>query len=588
MIETRSQKRKLEACSQESINKKICQEQTELESEFQTETDTDTETEPESESEMETEPEVQLITFETLMETVPKKRSMSDDEYANFNTMVESIYDGDFFERIPLENRTKRLKQNFSPEEMKELNIQLTSMHENYKNTSPSIIDILKMKCPMEQKQKMLERLHHYANSEMLSNEYNSSLKFLTTNINTETDQGLLELEKEILKSVVNTGMFDSYKNKILKSKMSFQNKVIAYKKMEIMETYEDTDTGEYAKYKNWLDTLLSVPFGVYDNLPITMDSSKQDLQKYIRDVRHTLDRNLSFLEKPKDQVINIVSQMIRNPDCNINAIGLFGSRGVGKSELVASISEALGRPYRMISLGGESDASSLTGHGFTYIGSTPGRFIEILKETKTMNPIILVDELDKVSETNHGKEIIGTLIHLTDSTTNSRYNLDKYFSGIEFDLSKVLFVFTYNDETKIDPILADRLFKIKVDNYNQKEKFEITNKHLVSKILHKLNLNNIKFSEEAIDYLVQLSKDDQGMRNIKTKINIILTRINVLLLTDPNDQIINLKYKKLYDFYSEKERYLIPREHIDVLLDESVSTENKDRFSEVPFGMYI
>ena len=77
-------------------------------------------------------------------------------------------------------------------------------------------------------------------------------------------------------------------------------------------------------------------------------------------------------------------------------------------------------------------------------------------------------------------------------------------------------------------------------------------------------------------------------MRNIKTKINIILTRINVLLLTDPNDQIINLKYKKLYDFYSEKERYLIPREHIDVLLDESVSTENKDRFSEVPFGMYI
>lgn len=502
----------------------------------------------------------------------------TDDPYEKFNELVESIYDGEFFERTPLENRKKRVRQEFTKEQIMEMSKELEEINKTYKNSSPSIIDILKMNTPVKQKQKLLEKVHQLVNSETLSHEYNANIKFLNSNINSINDVELLELEQKIMENAVNN-VSDSYKYKILKSKMSFENKVIAYKKLEIMETYEDNDTSEYAKYKTWMDTLLSVPFGICKDIPVDINSTEDDLRKYVKSVRSTLDEKLSFLEKPKDQIINIITQMIRNSDTNINAIGLHGPKGVGKSSIVASIAEALGRPYAMISLGGESDASTLTGHGFTYVGSSAGRIIDILKTTKTMNPIVLVDELDKVSQTHHGKEIIGTLIHLTDSTTNNKYNYDKYFSGIEFDLSKVLFIFTYNDASKVDRILADRLYKIKVDNYTPPEKLEITNKHIIKTELDKFKFNDnesLKFSEEAIKYLVESSNKDEGMRDIKTKFNIIMSRINTLLLTNPEDNVVNLKYKKLYPFYRSLPA-VIPKEHIDILLGESIENDSKD-----------
>ena len=513
-------------------------------------------------------------------------KTKGETDYDKFDELIDSIYGGEFFERVPLEDRKKKLKDTLTQDEIKELTDELQNIKSHYNTNSPSIIDILRMNVSMEQKQKLLEKVHCLVNSEVLTSEYNSNLKFLTSNISSANDPELMKLEEQILKSSLNNGFADSYRTKILKSKMSFANKVIAYKKLEIMETYEETDTSEYAKYKAWMDGLLSVPFGVCNDSGITKESSLEDIQKYIKHVRDTLDRKLSFLEKPKDQIINIVTQMMRNPDVNINAIGLHGPAGVGKTSIVESIAEALGRPYATISLGGESDASSLTGHGFTYVGSGSGRLIDILRHTKKMNPIVLIDELDKVSETQHGKEIIGTLIHLTDSTTNSKYNYDKYFSGIEFDLSKVLFVFTYNDPTKVDRILADRLFKIKVDNYDFKEKLEITNKHIIPYMIDKFKFDkdDIAFTEKAVKYLVNSSNKADGMRDIKTKIKIILSRINTLLLTNEEDGIVNLKYKKLYPYYKTLP-VLIPDEHIDMFLDESISSEKGD---EPPPHMYI
>ena len=520
----------------------------------------------------------------------PNKKQKKMDSYDKFLSYTNSIYEGNFFEIESEEDKKKKLEKGYTLKEIDEMNNQLNTIQNKYKNNCPSVIDILKMEIPISEKQKLLEKFYHLVNSDILSQEYNSNLKYINSNIN--TDPTLLELEESIKKKALEDL---SYKHKILKSKMTFENKVVAYQKLEIMETYEQSASDEYIKYKNWLDTLLSIPFGEYNNIPVSIKSDKLELQSFIKNVRNTLDKNLSFLEKPKDQVINIVSQMVRNQDCNINAIGLYGTRGLGKTELCKSIAEALDRPFRTITLGGQSDSSVLNGHGFTYIGSQPGRIIDILKECKSMNPVILFDELDKVSETQHGKEIIGTLIHLTDSSINNKYNGDKYYSGIEFDLSKVLFIFTYNDPTKVDKILADRLYKIKVDNYKLNEKLEITKKHLISTIMEKLHLDNekIKFSDDAIEYLVQASKEDDGMRNIKTKIKIILSRINILLLTDSNDNIINLKYKKLYSFYNKSDNQnldtiIIPKDHIDILLDESISTDNDDKFLKPPEGMYI
>lgn len=552
----------------------------------------DSEMKTDSESNIESESDFDPKYINKLVKKIVKKYSSNSKQgcdYNNFNNLVASIYDGEFFERVPLEIRQTELKNKYTKEEIKELTDQLNNIKSSYENNSPSIVDIIKMDMPILQKQKLLEKIHCLVNSDILTNEYTANLKYLTSNIYHVQEPELIELEERILMSSISNGNVDSYKTKILKSNMSFDNKVIAYKKLEIMETYEGTDTSEYSKYKSWIDNLLSIPFGIESNFlsGINKYSSIDEIKPLIKKVRNILDEKLSFLEKPKDQIINIVTQTIRNPNVNINAIGLYGGAGLGKTEICKSIAKALNRPFSSISLGGESDASSLTGHGFTYVGSSAGRLIDILKNTKTMNPVILFDELDKVSETQQGKEIIGTLIHLTDSTTNNKYNHDKYFSGIEFDLSKVLFIFTYNDQNKVDKILADRLFKINVENYNFNEKLEITNKHIIPYMLDKFmfNSNDIKLSDDAIKYLVHSSNKLQGMRDIKTKIKIIFSRINTLLLTNEKDNVINLKYKKLYSCYKLLP-VIIPSEHIEIFLDESISTYKDD--DEPPFHMYI
>lgn len=504
------------------------------------------------------------------------------DEYDQYLKHMGSIYDGNFFTRVSIDDRKSKLKSKYTIDEIKNMNEQLKTLNDAYKSNAPNITDILNMDIDIIQKQKLLEKVYQYSNSEILSPEYTNNLKFLTTNIKQYQNTELQALEQEILKSSENIEYSDNYKEKILRSKMSFENKVIAYKRLEVMESFEATDTSEYSKYKAWMDILLSIPYQSMVNNKIN------ETKNFIKNVRTVLDKRLSFLERPKDQVLNIVTQMIRNPDFTINAIGLHGPKGVGKTFLVKSISEALGRPYRTISLGGESDSSLLTGHGFTYVGSCPGRIIEILRETKCTNPIILFDELDKVSETHHGKEIIGNLIHLTDSTTNNKYNYDKYFSGLEFDLSKVLFIFTYNDASKVDPILADRLFKIRVDNYSIPEKMEITKKHLINTIFKEYCFTNqdIRFEESAINYIVESSRSDQGMRDIKRKFEIVISRVNTLLLTDPEEDIIRLKYKKLYSHYKQDVKPVkILREHIDVLLSDSITEDKND---SPPPGMYI
>jgi ATP-dependent Lon protease len=509
------------------------------------------------------------------------------DVYETFTHYVDGIHNGEFFERIPIEDRKKRLKNTYSKDEIKAFIDELEGIHNDYKEAAPSVIDILKMNVHVSQKQKLLEKIHHYANAEILSGEYNSSLKYLKTNINKSNEPELFELEKQIMKSAQSEEVSDDYRRKILKSRMPFENKVIAYKRLEVMERYEDSDSSEFAKYKNWMDMLLAVPFGKYIVSPSLEQISPTEAMESLKNVRQVLDHRLSFLEKPKDQVINVVARMLRNDQFSMNAIGLYGPPGVGKSSIVKSIAEALGRPYRSISLGGESDAALLAGHGFTYVGSSPGRIIEILSETKVMNPIVLLDEADKISQTHHGKEIIGTLIHLTDTTTNYKYNYDRYFAGIEFDLSKVLFVFTYNDPTKVDKILADRLFKIKVDNYNFKEKLEIANKHLITEVLqqYKFTRDQVNFSDEAVNYIIQSSKKDEGMRDIKRKFEIIVSRINTLVLTGPEEDIIRLKYKSLYHVYHTLP-VTVKKEHIDIFLSDSSSNELDDT-GPPPF-MYI
>jgi len=497
----------------------------------------------------------------------------NDNILKNFDYNISSVLNGEFFNLYPDKYNVNTIKTKYSIKMIETLNEKLESLRSQYLINDAEIDNILQKNIPNDIKLKILEKIYLIINSEVLSYEYNSYIKELKELIYYSNSDELLLLDNKI-KNIIDqdsSGVLSlSYKNRILKSDMSFDNKVIAYKYMRIIESYNDQSSEELSKYKTWLNTLLTIPFNKYHSNNITNTTNLVQIKEYLIHIRQLLDKNLSFLDYPKDQILNIIAQLIRNPNSQINAIGLYGNKGIGKTHFIESISEALGRPLIRISLGGNTDVQSLKGHNFTYIGSKQGKIIDGLIESKVMNPIIFFDEIDKISQSHHGSDITGFLIHLIDLTTNSKFNGDEYFSGIELDLSRALFIFTYNDPELVDSILADRLYKIKINNYTKQEKIHITTKHLINTILKEFNLtnNDIQLSQEIIEEIVNLS-NDSGMRSIKNNIHLIISRLNTLLLSDPNNSIITLQYQNLYKYYN-KLPIIVQKKHINILLDSS------------------
>ena len=238
---------------------------------------------------------------------------------------------------------------------------------------------------------------------------------------------------------------------------------------------------------------------------------------------------------------------------------------------------EILNRPFAFIPLGGATDSSFLEGHGYTYEGSTYGKIVDILIQSKTMNPIIMFDELDKVSDTPKGEEIIGILTHLTDSTQNCEYH-DKYFSELSFNLSKCLFIFSYNDESKINPILKDRLYKIKTKGYDKKDKVIIAENYLIPNIRETIKLDDslLKIPKNVLEYIIEkYCNNEQGVRNLKRNLEIIFTKLNLLRLLKDDNPLLKDQIKISQNF-----PITLDLESLEKLI-------NKPESSLPPFGMY-
>lgn len=203
-------------------------------------------------------------------------------------------------------------------------------------------------------------------------------------------------------------------------------------------------------------------------------------------------------------------------------------------------ISKILNRPFAFIALGGATDSSFLEGHGYTYEGSTWGKIVQILIDSKCMNPVIYFDELDKISDTPKGEEIAGILTHLTDTSQNSQFH-DKYFAEIDFDLSKCLFIFSYNDESKVNPILKDRMYRIQTKEYNQKQKTAISNSYLLPKIREQVvfSQDDIIVPEQTLHYIIENHcNKEYGVRNLKRCLEIIYTKLNLYRLMRPDSNL--------------------------------------------------
>lgn len=199
-------------------------------------------------------------------------------------------------------------------------------------------------------------------------------------------------------------------------------------------------------------------------------------------------------------------------------------------------ICQVLGLPFAFIPLGGASDGSYLDGHSYTYEGSTWGKIVDVLMRCKCMNPVFFFDELDKISTTHRGEEIANILIHLTDSSQNDAFH-DKYFTDFDFDLSKSLMIFSYNDEDSVNPILKDRMIRIHTSGYSTQDKLPIAKQYMFPLILKEYNFNDehILLSEEVIRNIIELVEDEKGVRNLKRALQNIVSHLNLNRILDVN-----------------------------------------------------
>ena len=370
-------------------------------------------------------------------------------------------------------------------------------------------------------------------------------------------------------------------------------------KAMEKLKSVKNSFQGDN-KAQSWLDGLLKIPFGVYSKNKILEfkcefikklnvkypdkeffsdfevnsffeENPNEDLcdewneyltdrKMYLGSVREKLDNAVYGHKEAKLQLERIFAQWI-NGEAKGAVLGLQGPPGTGKTSLAKNgLSKCLidkdgeGRPFAFLPIGGSVNGSTLVGHNFTYVGSTWGRIVDILISSKCMNPIIFIDEIDKVSMTEHGREIISILTHLTDGTQNDEFE-DKYFAGIKLDLSKALIVFSFNDVSLIDPILKDRITIIETNPLTLPEKVHIIQNYMLPEILKEVGLSpsEIHMSEDIIKFLIETYTNEAGVRKIKEKIQEIvrdvnLTRLHNLESSEGNFEVTEDFVKELFE----------------------------------------
>lgn len=361
------------------------------------------------------------------------------------------------------------------------------------------------------------------------------------------------------------TEIVKPYKLTLLESDIPRDMKAIALRKVGMLQ-YMEPGCGEYCKLKNWVDAFMQIPFNRHKNLPITIADGVDRCHEFMTAAKTRLDTAVYGLNDAKMQIMQMVGQWIANPAAIGTAVAIHGPPGTGKTSLVKEgISKILGRDFEFIALGGATDSSFLEGHSYTYEGSVWGKIADILMRCKSSNPVIYFDELDKISETSKGDEIVGILTHLTDTSQNSEFH-DKYFSEVAFDLSKCLFIFSYNDESRVNPVLLDRMYKIRTTGYGTKDKTFIAQNYLIPRIRAEVAFaeGDIVISDQVVEYIVEnYTQKEAGVRNLKRCLETVYTKLNLHRLMRPGTQLFDEKEKSFEVTFP----YTVNREVVDKLI---------------------
>lgn len=286
----------------------------------------------------------------------------------------------------------------------------------------------------------------------------------------------------------------------------------------------------DYNVQLSYLQVLLSLPWNVYSQDSLNIQNAEK-----------VLNKDHYGLEKVKERILEHLAVLKLKGDMKSPIICLYGPPGVGKTSLGRSIATSLKRKYIRMSLGGVHDEAEIRGHRKTYIGAMPGRIIKSLIKAETSNPVIILDEIDKLGSDHHG-DPSSALLEVLDPEQNNSFH-DNYVD-IDYDLSKVMFIATANNIGAIPPPLLDRMELIEVSGYITEEKIEIARRHLIPKELENngLTKDNVKFIPSAIEYIIENYTRESGVRELEKKISKVMRKIALEIASDKFTERHDLK----------------------------------------------
>lgn len=362
---------------------------------------------------------------------------------------------------------------------------------------------------------------------------------------------------------------------RLLQMKLPTDTMALVMNKYNALNTM-DPSTGEYYKLRAWMEKLVSMPLGLYKEMPVRIEDGPESCVPFMEKARKCLDDAIYGQEDAKLQILQFVASKIANPTASGLSLLLLGPPGIGKTSLIKNgIAKALDWPFQFISLGGDSDATTYTGHQFVYEGSHCGKIANSLAAAKSMSMVLMFDELDKISTTAKGEEVQNLLVHLTDPVQNMEFE-DKYLSGIPLDMSRTMFVFSGNDIGKIDRILLDRMVVVNLAGYQVKDKIAIAEQFLMPNALREVGLcEKVAFGREVLQHILETyANEETGVRELKRCIEQIAQRINMLRMFNVKELPFHIPNFQL--------PFVLKREHVDLFL------KKKDPKEKVPFGMYV
>ena len=317
----------------------------------------------------------------------------------------------------------------------------------------------------------------------------------------------------------------EDYRRKISRAKMPDENKKTLLRECDKLEKMP-FGSQEGSLIRAYLDACMELPWGKYSKDKINLDK-----------VKKTLDKNHYGLEKVKEKIIERLAVKILNPDVKGQILCLVGPPGVGKTSIAQSIAAAIGRKCQRISLGGVRDEAEIRGHRRTYLGAMCGRIMDAVKKAGTSNPLIILDEIDKMASDYKG-DPASAMLEVLDSEQNGAF-YDHYFD-MPFDLSKVMFITTANDMSDIPRPLLDRMDVIEIDSYTREEKYQIAKKHLIPKQLKNCGIKSaqVKFADKTIYKMIDCYTHEAGVRNLERTIEKVLSKLAVSIVSNSEEKV--------------------------------------------------